>query len=133
MFIYISKYLSSFVKINNNNTISTKDFEIISLDITKPGLRHMSCSGLYRPPTGNNKSCKDFLKGIINNNNAEICILGDYNVDYLDRTNDERMKYIGIFKTLGVRQLISRFTRPNKRGSTCIDWIVTNCNYVKEN
>ena len=51
-------------------------------------------------------------------------------MDYLNRANDDRLKYINIFKNLGIRQLITKFTRPNKKGGTCIDWVVTNSIYV---
>ena len=69
---------------------------------------------------------------MVSNNNPEIWILGDVNVYYLARGNDDRLKYIRLFKTMGLHQLISKFTRPNKRGGTCIYWIVTNSMYIKQ-
>ena len=70
----------SFVKINDNNTTFTKAFEILSIEITKPGLRHMFISCLCRPPMGSNKIRQDFFKNMISINNSEIWILGNFNV-----------------------------------------------------
>ena len=39
---------------------------------------------------------------------------------------------IRIFMALGLKQIISKFTRSNKRGRACIDWIVTNYTYVSK-
>ena len=37
-----------------------------------------------------------------------------------------------MFTSHGLKQLIQPVTRPNKKGGTCIDWIVTNSLYVKK-
>ena len=95
--IYVSKKYVSFVKVNDALTISTDDFEALSIDITKPGLRHMTVTSIYRPPSGKNKSCQDFLKDHFTDSNRELWILGDFNIDYLDRTNSDRLRYINIF------------------------------------
>ena len=92
----------------------------------------MTISCLYRPPMGKHKNCQDFLKSIYRNNKRELWLLGDFNVDYLDRTSADRLKYIRIFQATGLKQYITKFTRPNKQGGTCLDWIVTNSLYVKD-
>ena len=39
---------------------------------------------------------------------------------------------MNIFKPFGLRQLIQSITRPNRSGGTCIDWIVTNSDYIRQ-
>ena len=49
----------------------------------------------------------------------------------LSRDNDARSKFITLFTTSGLHQLINDIIRPNKKGGTCIDWIVTNSLFVR--
>ena len=128
--IYVSDKLSPFVEINSECTYTSKDFEMLTINISKPNMRFMLVSSLYKPPTGKNKECIDFLKKIYKGTRREIWLLGDFNVDLLDRTSDVRLKYINVFKVAGIRQLISKYTRPNAKGGTCLDWITTNSDFV---
>ena len=128
---YLARKLAPYAKIDLDKTKSTKDYEILTIDISKPGMKYMTVSCLYRPPTGSLKKCCDFLKDIFQNSKRELWIMGDFNVDYLDRTNDNRTRFTNIFKTLGLKQVIMKFTRPNNKGGTCLDWIVTNSDFVK--
>ena len=90
----------------------------------------MIISCLYKPPTGNVIKVCDFLKSLYTNLKHEIWLLGDFNVDFLNQTSDSRLKFINIFRTYGLKQLIDKYTRPNKHGGTCIDWLVTDSDYV---
>ena len=89
-------------------------------------------SVIYRPPRGNIKTCIDRLQEIFlmrQNSKKEIWLLGDFNVDYLDRNPPNRLliSFIELFKKYGCGQLISDVTRPGRYKSSCLDWIVTNC------
>ena len=79
--VYLPNPLSGHCTLNLE--LSTQDFEIICLDITKPGLKYMSFLRLYRPPTGKIKSCTEYLKSIFQICKNEIWILGDFNVDFI--------------------------------------------------
>ena len=92
----------------------------------------MSLICQYRPPDGNIKSCIDYLKIVFQACKSEIWILGDFNVDFLDRSCDSRSKFNTLFTSCGLKQLMHSITRPNKKGGTCIDWVVTNSEFIKE-
>ena len=97
----------------------------------KTGLKQLIISCLYKLLTGKIEKVCNFLKGLYTNLRREIWLLGDFNVDYMDRANESRTKFIDVFRTLGLRQIINIYTRPNDtNGGTCIDWILANCDYV---
>ena len=64
--------------------------------------------------------------------NYEIWILGDLNVDLLRRDGVNTVKLLRFAKNFGLGQLIKGITRPNKRGGSCLDVILTYCIYVKD-
>ena len=128
--IFVSEKLAPYVAINEDCTRCSKDYEILTINISKPNMRFFIVSCIYKPPTGKNVECIDFMKNIYKNTRREIWLLGDFNVDFLDRNSDQRLKYINAFKVIGIKQLVSTITRPNHRGGTCIDWIATNSEFV---
>ena len=128
--IYVLDKLAPFTVVNTECSYTCKDFEILTINVSRPNMRYSHVSCIYKPPTGKNSECIDFIKKIYRGTRREVWILGDFNVDFLDRTCPNRLKYINAFKTVDVRQLIAKYTRPNSRGGTCIDWIVTNSDFV---
>ena len=95
----------------------------------------MKISSIYRPPRGDHKKCIDKIREILSrreNFKKEIWFLGDFNVDYLKRGDVNQKRLISLFKTFGLTQLISKITRPSTRSGSCIDWIITNCKFVRE-
>ena len=90
----------------------------------------MSICCLYRPANGNIKKCIDFLKKMFQRCKSEIWLVGDFNIDFLDRANVGRKKFLSSFNIFGLRQLINEITRPHSKGGTCIDWIVTNSQFL---
>ena len=129
--VYVTDKLSPYCNVRDLSKC-TSDFEILLLDILKPGLKYMSIICVYRPPNGKLKPCIDYLKNVIMNCRSEIWIIGDINVDFLDRANVQRTKFQTLFTTFGLKQLIHGITRPSKKSGTCIDWIVTNSIYIKK-
>ena len=90
---------------------------------------------IYRPPRGDSKKCIDKLTEILSrreNYKREIWFLGDFNIDYLKRAEVAYKRFQTFFKTFGLTQLIEGVTRPGLNSGTCIDWIVTNCRFVRE-
>ena len=133
--IYIDSKLAPYCEIATNFTYSNRDLEIVSVYLKKPGLRHMLISSIYRPPRGSIKSCTDHLQDIFAsrlNSKTEIWLLGDFNVDFLDRTQPNRGIFLDLFKKNGCKQLISDITRPGRYKSSCLDWIVTNCCFIND-
>ena len=105
----------------------------IYIDITKPGLKCMKVSSVYRPPRGDCIKCIDRLTEILSRNEnlkKECCLLGDYKVDFFKRQEPNFKRFQHFFKTFGFEQLINGINRPGPRSGTCIDWIVTNSKFV---
>ena len=124
--IYIDSKFSPYSTINAECSQCNRDFEVLSLDITRPGHKHITVMCIYRPPRGSHIPFMKFLETAINKSKSELWILGDFNVDYLNRGDVNRQKYIDLFKKYGLRQYIEKITRPGSRGGTCLDWIATN-------
>ena len=88
----------------------------------------MLISCLYRPPRGKIQNCIDRLTETYarrENAKVEIWLLGDFNVDFLQRGESNLVKFLNFFKRFGCTQLINDTTRPGKHKCSCIDWIGT--------
>ena len=95
----------------------------------------MSLVTVYLPPMGN---LDEFIIKMeekiskIKMNNPEIWVMGDFNINMLDRGN-RHVKRLNRFSVdYNLKQLIKCNTRLNYRGGTCIDLIFTNCNIVND-
>ena len=131
--LYIDNKYSKFCKIAPSCTVGNEELEILTVTLSKPGLKFMYISVLYKPPKTSTKTVIDFLKHIqseIMPRNREYWLLGDFNTDFLVRDNIDTKNYIAFFRNNGLSQLIAKLTRPNKYRGTCIDWIVTNSPFV---
>ena len=60
----------------------------------------------------------------------DICLLGDFNINYLKRSDQKTKKAIEFARIFGFKQLISSFTHLSGFGGTCIDLIFTNVQYI---
>ena len=132
--IYVDTEFSPFCAIDEQSSYISKDLEIISLNVKKPGLKYMKIACIYRPPRGDPKKCIDKLTEILSrreNFKKEIWLIGDFNIDYLKRNDINLKRFQTMFKTFGLSQLITDVTRPSISTGTCIDWIVTNCRFVQ--
>ena len=130
--IYVDAKYGPYCTINTDISTCNSDFELLCLDVKKPCNRHMSIICMYRPPKGKHLHFYKYLENFLKNLNTEIWILGDINVDFLNRVDENRFKYLRLFKKHGLRQYIESITRPNTHGGTCIDWIVSNSEFVKQ-
>ena len=123
--IYIDSKFGSYCTINTDISICTPDFELLGLDVKRPGNRYMTIICVYGPPKGKHDLFIKYFEKIVKDLNTEIWILGDFNVDYLNRTDENRAKLLRLFKKFGLHQYIDNITRPNTLGGTCLDWIIT--------
>ena len=58
--------------------------------------------------------------------------MGDFNIDFFDRNQQNRNLFIDLFKKFACKQLITDITRPGRHKSSCLDWILTNCCFVSD-
>ena len=134
VYIYTANKWRDFTTLLDYGTKITPDFEILTIEVNKPCNKKMIISVAYKPPKGKIENFITFLKQIVlkhENRSKEIWILGDLNIDYLKRDCQKTVVLNNFLKKAGLKQLIHDITRPNKTGGTCIDYIITNSNYVQ--
>ena len=107
------------------------DFEILTLKIDKPNFKTYFVSVVYKPPKGDSSKCMQFISEMVNRDPVyEYWVLGDFNVDFLKRNVPTTSTVLTSIRKLGFVQLIKNVTRPAVGKGTCIDWILTNSEYV---
>ena len=113
-------------------TLSTKDFEILSLTVEKPNfIKHFFVISVYKPMQGDSFKCVKLISDIMSNKrNCAFLILGHFNIDLLKYNIPSTKKILNTIRSLDLTQLIKTLTRPS---ATCIDWIMTNSEYVAMN
>ena len=109
---------------------STQDYEMLHVIIEQPFIKKCILINVYRPPQGkidnfNNKIIDNIT--YINNTypNAEIILLGDFNLNVLDKNSDEAKHVKWIEQATGLKQHITGVTRFSNTNS-CIDLIFSN-------
>ena len=131
--IYVGSKWFEFTSVVLEGTIITKDYEIISIIVTKPSFRKLFIVCVYKPPKGKVEKCLEFLYKLTDKykqRKYEIWILGDLNVNILKRDDANTVRITRFIKKLGLKHCINTITRPNKKGGSCIDLIMTDCIYV---
>ena len=109
---------------------STCDIEIQWVEIQQEHCKNIIIANCYRPPTGN---IDNFLKYLgdavetINLDRKDLFIMGDINIDTLDKKKGVSAEWRETIKTLGLEQVIREATRYSQQKSSCIDTIITNC------
>ena len=127
--IYVMSKWVPYATVCDLGTLSSPDFEILTLKINKPNFKRFFVSVVYKPPRGDSKECMDFIKIFLDQNpHSEYWILGAFNVDYLKRNIASTKSIINSIRTMGLNQLIKHVTRSSAGKGTCIDWIITNSN-----
>ena len=88
---------------------------------------------LYRPPQGNAKNCIDMIEHTLSNvdlQKVEIILMGDLNLDLLDKNNKFAKELVNTLKQMGLRQLIKEPTRYSNSKDSCLDLVFTNSNII---
>ena len=113
--------------------ISTQDIEIQWITLRFPKMKDIIIANVYRPPQGNAKNFCKYLKNCFNNIKdlfkKEIFILGDFNIDILQKTKDISKDLLNMMLSFGFKQFINEPTRYG-RNNTCIDLIFTNSDHI---
>ena len=79
---------------------------------------------LYRPPQGNASDCIELLEDILSNidlDKTKIILMGDLNLDTLDKNNMAAKEIVATLKQMGFRQLIKDPTRYSFNKNCCLD------------
>ena len=131
--IYVGNSFKDHTSIFNAGTKTTVNFETLTVMVNRANFKKMAIICVYKPPKGNVQVLIDFLKDLLRArdfDNRDIWILGDWNINWLKRDDPNTVKIFTFCKFIGYTQLIDSITRPNKKGGTAIDLILTNSAYV---
>ena len=98
-------------------------------------MRQMIIINLYRPPQGSVATFIEKLSESITNikrhTNSELYILGDFNIDILEKKSQNAKDLFLNIKIFGGLPLIKDYTRKSNN-STCIDQIFSNSDYISD-
>ena len=100
------------------------------VELNMANCKNVIIGNLYRPPQGDSNVCCEHLidtvNDIVQSTNADLFLLGDFNVNQFDKTSLE-YKHLHRFEILtNLRQYMQHPTRQ----ANCIDLIYTNCDCV---
>ena len=123
-------------KLNRSN----KDIEMQWISLEMPRMRNLVLVNIYRPPQGSYKTaCKSIHEAIREadlKDNAELFVLGDFNIDMMDKISPMTRELSFTMSTWGLKTCISEFTRMGVVDGTvkqsCIDNIFTNSEAIAE-
>ena len=93
----------------------------------------MYIANVYRPPQGNVKKFIEYLREsldlIDDKSKKDVFILGDFNIDFKKKSDQNTKDLIQTMNTFGMKQHIVGITRYGKKNS-CIDLIFSNSEYI---
>ena len=113
-----------------NLNVSPVDIECQCCEIVLANQKNILFMNIYRPPQGNVdtfvKSVDQALE-IIDTKKNDIIMMGDFNIDFLDKSNNDTKSMNRLVSENGLIKLINA---PNK--NSCIDQIITNSKLILE-
>ena len=116
---------STFAKYNSSN----RNIECQWVSIMQPHSKQLVIGNIYRPPQGNIEAFIKYLEDIlteINLDRIELLLMGDFNIDFLDKNDTSYKKLLDLIKPLGLRQTIREPTRLANNRNSCLDLFITN-------
>ena len=127
-------YINTNLKFSSNDlthlNCSTQDGELLHILVEQPFAKNYILINVYRPPQGNidnfNEKILDNITYLNNTYpNAEIIMLGDFNLNILNKNSDEFRHVKWIEQSTGLKQHVNGVTRYSNTNS-CIDLIFSN-------
>ena len=123
-------FISSTLKWQRRYDLKRNDLESIWIEIFPHNAKSFLLSTIYRPPDGSKYLFKNFntllndILNVISSKRKECIIMGDTNINYLDKNNHNDIK--DIFMLNGYKKLVTKATRITEDSKTLIDTIFTN-------
>ena len=110
--------------------INTKNVESLSIESISKNSKNTALSTIYRPPDGDFKAFKTFLRDIYSislKSNKLFYAIGDFNLNVLDYNKNENVtKLLNLTFEYGFVPVINKPTRVTKNTATAIDHIIAN-------
>ena len=135
--IYIKKDLNYNETIFNKNNCSSSNIEIQWVEIRIENMRRILIINTYRPPSGDyklfNKNIFDSFSNSIIKDNTDIFIMGDMNIDMLDKSSLAKKELEITMNKLCLRNINKEYTRHSNFKNSCIDLIFSNSDYIINN
>ena len=139
MLAYVRSDTTISLELTERFSVSNEDLEMHLIRIKKGLNKKLTVVNIYRPPSGKVNEALDLMHDKLTEllnyyQNAEIIMLGDFNIDMKTENNDTRNLRRNT-TSLGLTQLITEYTRynPDPEGKhSMIDLIFTNSPQVKE-
>ena len=119
LIIYIKNNISPKIEYTKINEIT---FTRIEFQYNK---KTIGIIGVYRPPSANSYQFLDDLETLIKQNKKQSIeiIIGDININILDKQNNITQSYLNILSTHGYISCINKPTRTENNSNTIIDHI----------
>ena len=90
---------------------------------------------IYRPPQGDIDVFITYIENVLNDielESIELFLMGDFNIDFLDKKDSKCKKLIDLIRPFGLRQLIKEPTRLTFDRNSCLDLFITNCDNISK-
>lgn len=124
----VAMYLKNGLNWKRRKDLDHESVESIVVEVIIQKAKNILITTVYRPPNGSkylqNNFTEHFNDLLSNKKSKEIIILGDLNINYLKRNDNEDIKHLLTLN--GFSQMVDKPTRITKESSTLIDIIATN-------
>ena len=132
----VGAYISDKIPIQRREDLESPDIELMWLEVKLNNTKSFLVGVIYRPPDSSkflpinfNKLFSEHLSRVISES-KETVILGDVNVNYLNKNANKDFK--SILNLFGMKQIITTPTRITNNTSTLIDIVATtHCQHIK--
>ena len=131
--MYVSNKLdfsdTNFAHLNSSN----KDLESQWVSVAQKPNKTILLGNLYRPPQGDIQFFFDMIENKLEDVDlqwTEVILMGDINIDLLDKQNNAGKELLDLMKQLGLRQLIRDPTQYSQHKNSCIDLFFTNSDII---
>ena len=118
--------------------VSCKNVEMLWVALDISNMRPVVVVTIYRPPQGDHKRCNTIINEAFERanlkDNTDIFLLGDFNVNFADKTHAKTRDLDFTTRALGLKQLIKSSTRTTSRNGEIsesqLDLILSNSDNI---
>ena len=131
---YVNEKHASNTELLDNLCVSNEHVEAQWILIHRPQSRNICVCNLYRPPNSNLVKTISYLEKCIQSLNlskTEVILLGDLNVNYVNKSSPSYKKFNFFAKSMGLIQHISTTTRNTDKSKSLIDLALTNSKFIQ--
>ena len=112
---------------------SNKNIEVQWTLIHRPNCKNVVICNVYRPPTGDLEKAVNYLEDCLktlNMNKINLFIMGDFNVNYKNKSSANYKKLHFLIQANSLSQHINTTTRNTDKTKSLIDLAITNSKFI---